>query len=208
MQVQSVITFAAKPGFLENDIRVKPDLDALGALGDVGWYCTRSILWANDFELPQTATALPGTVYNKAGVILSCGAYLDWEDGRVATFLCSFLSNLTMDVLVIGSKGTLRFNDIVIPYEEDKVSYTTGIECTYNDLATGWGVKPSEHIVTTDIPQDALMVKEFCNLVAKIKYEGAEPDNTWPIISRKTQAVLDAVKASIDSGRKPVDIVY
>ncbi|GKB14751.1 hypothetical protein Tco_0848674 [Tanacetum coccineum] len=36
-QMNAVFTFAADPDFLENDIRVKPDLDALGALGDAGW---------------------------------------------------------------------------------------------------------------------------------------------------------------------------
>ncbi|XP_062083007.1 uncharacterized oxidoreductase At4g09670-like [Humulus lupulus] len=39
--VNATFTFAAKSDFLKNDIRVKPDLDALGALGDTGWYCVR-----------------------------------------------------------------------------------------------------------------------------------------------------------------------
>ncbi|CAK9145454.1 unnamed protein product [Ilex paraguariensis] len=62
------------PEFLKNDIRIKLDLDALGALGDTGWYCTRGILWANEYELPKTVTALPEPEYNEACVILSCGA--------------------------------------------------------------------------------------------------------------------------------------
>ncbi|CAK9170416.1 unnamed protein product, partial [Ilex paraguariensis] len=47
------------PEFLKNDIRIKPDFDALGVLDDTGWYCTRAILWANEYELPKTATTLP-----------------------------------------------------------------------------------------------------------------------------------------------------
>ncbi|KAK4390075.1 putative oxidoreductase [Sesamum angolense] len=98
--VLSCFTFAGSKDFLESDIRVKPDLDALGALGDVGWYCIRSILWAADYELPKSVLALRGTVFNSSGVILACSASLHWEDGKTATFHCSFLSNLTMDVTV------------------------------------------------------------------------------------------------------------
>ncbi|EXB57406.1 putative oxidoreductase [Morus notabilis] len=39
--VHSCFSSAADPAFLKNDIRVKPDLDGLGALGDLGWYCIR-----------------------------------------------------------------------------------------------------------------------------------------------------------------------
>jgi predicted dehydrogenase len=81
-----------------------------GVFGDAGWYCIRSILWAVDYELPKTVIALRGPVFNGVGGILSCGASLSWEDGKVATFHCSFLSNLTlMDVTAIGTKGMLTF---------------------------------------------------------------------------------------------------
>ena len=93
LQVHSTFSFAADSDFLNNDIRVKPDLDSLGALGDAGWYCTRSILWAADYELPKTVVAHPKPVTNDAGVILSCGSSLIWEDGRVATFHCSFVAH-------------------------------------------------------------------------------------------------------------------
>lgn len=153
LQIQSCFSFAAGSDFLQNDIRVKPDLDALGALGDVGWYCIRSILWAANFELPKTVTALRGPVLNEVGVILSCGAYLNWEDGKVATFHCSFLSNLTMNVTAIGTKGTLHLQDFVIPFEEEKASFSAGTECWFTDLVTGWVPKPSEHTILTDLPQ-------------------------------------------------------
>ena len=50
------------------DIRVKPELDGLGALGDLGWYCIRGILWAVDYELPESVVALRRPVTNAAGV--------------------------------------------------------------------------------------------------------------------------------------------
>ncbi|OVA08099.1 Oxidoreductase [Macleaya cordata] len=205
--VHSIFTYAGNPDFLKNDIRVKPDLDALGALGDVGWYCIRSILWAADYELPKSVTALRGPILNDSGVILACGSSFQWEDGKVATFQASFLTNLTMDVTAVGTKGTLHLHDFVIPFEETSASFTFASESGFNDLVTGWVPLPSEHVVTTDLPQEAQMVKEFAGLVRSIKESCSKPEKKWPSISRKTQLVLDAVKASIDKGFEPVEIV-
>lgn len=140
---------------------MKPDLDALGAIGDVGWYCIRGILWAADFELPKSVIALRNPVFNKAGVIISCGASLSWEDGKVASFHCSFLSNLTMDLTAVGTKGTLHLHDFIIPFEEKKASFVSAVESGFKELVTGWEPKPSEHTVMTDIPHEALMVNSL-----------------------------------------------
>ncbi|KAI9098502.1 hypothetical protein K1719_025127 [Acacia pycnantha] len=174
-KVHTMFTFGADPDFLKNDIRVKPDLDALGSLGD-------------------------------AGVILSCGASLYWEDGKVATFHCSFLGNLTMDITAIGTKGSLHVHDFVIPYQEKEASFFAVSEAGFNDLVTGWTKEPSKHIVTTELPQEALMVREFSRLVCDIKFKSLKPEKKWPTISRKTQLIVDAVKTSIDKGFEPVQI--
>ncbi|CAL9077270.1 unnamed protein product [Musa acuminata var. zebrina] len=205
--IHSCFSFAGNPAFLQNDIRVKPDLDALGALGDVGWYCIRSILWAADYELPTKAIALQGTVKNEAGVILSCGSSLLWEDGKVATFQCSFMADMIMELIVGGTHGSLRLSDFVIPFEEEKAPFTFGSGLFFNEFVTGWQPLPSTHIVTASLPQEALMVQEFSRLAGSIRDSTGKPDDKWPTISKKTQLVLDAVKASIDQGYRPVDIV-
>ncbi|KAF5809561.1 putative D-xylose 1-dehydrogenase (NADP(+)) [Helianthus annuus] len=67
--VQSTFSYIGEGDFLKNDIRVNPDLDALGALGDTGWYSIRAILWAHDYELPNTVTAFRDPEYNESGVM-------------------------------------------------------------------------------------------------------------------------------------------
>ncbi|XP_054787306.1 uncharacterized oxidoreductase At4g09670-like isoform X2 [Prosopis cineraria] len=205
-KVHVLFTYGADPDFLKNDIRVKPDLDALGSLGDIGWYCIRAILWAANFELPKTVIALRDPQLNEAGVILSCGASLYWEDGKSATFHCSFLSNLTMDITAIGTKGSLHVHDFVIPYQEKEASFFAGSESGFNDLVTAWSSEPSKHIVTTELPQEAQMVREFARLVGDIRFKSLKPEKKWPTISRKTQLVVDAVKASIEKGFEAVHI--
>ncbi|XP_027923421.1 uncharacterized oxidoreductase At4g09670-like [Vigna unguiculata] len=204
--IHSNFTFRANADFLENDIRVKPDLDALGALGDAGWYCLRAILWAANYELPKTVIASRNPEHNQVGVILACGATLYWEDGKAATFYCSFLSNTSTDITALGTKGTLHVHDFVLPYEEKEASFYAATESGVDEGVTKWVPQPSKHVIETEIPQEALMVNELARLVADIKFKNAKPEKKWPTISRKTQLVADAVKASIDRGFEPVQI--
>ncbi|MED6118230.1 hypothetical protein PIB30_000857 [Stylosanthes scabra] len=204
--VRTCFTFAADAYYLNNDIRVKPDLDALGSLGDQGWYCIRAILLAANYDLPNTVIASRHPVLNQQGVILDCGASLYWDDGGVATFHCSFLANLTMDITAIGTKGTLHVHDFVIPHQEKEASFSASTETSFNDLVTGWDIKPRIHTTNTDLPQEALLIREFARLVGEIKYKNSKPDKKWPLISRKTQIVVDAVKASIERGFEPIPI--
>ncbi|CAK9161802.1 unnamed protein product [Ilex paraguariensis] len=205
--VHSIFSYVGGPEFLKDDIRIKPDLDALGALGDTGWYCTRAILWANEYELPKTVTALPEPEYNEAGVILSCGALLRWTDGKTATFYCSFLTNLTMDITALGTNGYLCVHDFVIPFQENGAPFYEASNSRFANLAIGIEPVPSEHAIDTDLPQEALMVQVFANLVAGINEKGASPEKKWPTISRKTQLVIDAVMASIEKDFEPVEVV-
>ncbi|XP_052134934.1 uncharacterized oxidoreductase At4g09670 [Oryza glaberrima] len=204
--INSLFSFRANEEFLQNDIRVKPDLDALGALGDAGWYSIRAILWAVDYELPKTVIALRNPVRNQAGVLLACGATLYWADGKIATFNCSFLTNLTMDMTIVGTNGTLHVTDFVIPYEEKSAAFNMASKSKFAELHIGWDPLPSKHVVSTDLPQEALMVQEFSRLVQNIRDAGGKPEGKWPAITRKTQVVMDAVKTSIDNRFGPVDI--
>ncbi|CAL1356690.1 unnamed protein product [Linum trigynum] len=190
--VHSCLSFPADEWLHKDNIRLNPDLDSLGALGDVGWYCAYSILWAADYELPKTVIATPGAVISEAGVILACGASLRWEDGKSATFHCSFLAKMESSITAVGTKGpTLEVNDYVIPIAEKEASFVAS---------------SSQHVVPTDIPQEACLIRELSRLVGEIKVNGGKPDLTWASRSRKTQRVLDAVKESIDNGFQPVEI--
>lgn len=220
LQVRSNFTYRADSYFLKNDIRMKPDLDGLGNLGDAGWYCIRSILWAADYKLPNTVIANRNPTFNDSGVILSFGASLIWEDGLMATFDCSALSHLSMDLCVSGTNGVLRLNDFLVPLEETSASFTFSTSASFKDptatgwkaagfadLATGWRHPcPSKQVVQMEIPQEARMIVEFSKLVAGVKREHRRPEMKWAAISRKTQLVVDAVKASIENGFTPVDI--
>lgn len=195
------------PEFFENNIRTKADLDGFGALGDAGWYCIGAILWAMNYKLPTTVTALPATIRNDNGVIMSTTVAFYWDqEGTTATFYCSFLSHETMDVSVLGSRGSFHVEDLIIPYEESSASFNFSSGASFADLHIGWNVPEQEVQVHNELPQEALMVQEFSSLVEGIKDSKIKPDKKWGGISRTSQVVLDAVKSSVDSGFKTVYI--
>ncbi|EPS62894.1 hypothetical protein M569_11890 [Genlisea aurea] len=206
--VHSVFTFPLPKQLLETDIRTKPDLDALGALGDQGWYCIGSILWAADYSLPKSVLAIrDAALLNPAGVIMACSASLHWENGNTATFHCSFFASLAMDLSVVGTAGSLHLHDFIIPFEESKASYSTSANAGFKDLGTGWDPCPSEHVVFTELPQEVVMVSEFARLVGNVKSGGCGPEKKWAVLSRKTQLVIDAVKSSVEKGYEAVEVV-
>jgi predicted dehydrogenase len=192
--------------FLENNIRVKPELDALGALGDLAWYCIGASLWAKGYKLPTTVTALPDVTRNSAGVILSITASLLWDkpNQTVANIHCSFLSHTSMDLAICGSNGSMHLKDFIIPYNETSAKFDFTFGAKFVDLHIGWNVRPEEVHVANKLPQEALMVQEFSRLVASIRDCGSHPSSKWPEISRKTQLVVDAVNKSLELGCKPV----
>ncbi|KAM6595573.1 hypothetical protein CsatA_006097 [Cannabis sativa] len=202
------INFIYSTEFLESNIRVKPDLDGLGALGDLGWYCIGALLWGKDYQLPTTVQAVDVTT-NCTGVILSFTAAFHWDissNNSAATIHCSFFSNTSMDLTISGSNATIHTNDFIIPYQEDSASFELSCGAMFVDLHIGWNAVPEEVRVDCELPQEALMVEEFSRLVRGVVYDGVQPNCKWPEISRKTQLVLDGVKRSIDSGCKLVQL--
>ncbi|KAF5737906.1 hypothetical protein HS088_TW13G00797 [Tripterygium wilfordii] len=205
--IHSTSTISSSSEFLENDVRVKPDMDSLGALGDLGWYCIGAILWAKDYHIPTSVTALPDIVKNSAGVILSFTASFHYNQEDKTTFAtidCSFLSHTSMDLAISGSNGSLYLHDYIIPFQENSASFEFTLGAKLVELHIGWNVTPEKVEVVNELPQEALMVQELARIVQNIKNSGGHPEAKWPEISRKTQLVLDAVKRSIDLGCKTV----
>ncbi|KAI8015731.1 putative oxidoreductase [Camellia lanceoleosa] len=102
--------------------------------------------------------------------------------------------------------GNLRIHDFVIPFQENVGQFYTASKSTFAQLSLGCGPIPSEHAVTTDLPQEALMVSVFAGLISSIERNDSKPEKKWPAISRKTQLVLDAVISSIQKGFQPVEV--
>ncbi|GMP80096.1 hypothetical protein CsSME_00035331 [Camellia sinensis var. sinensis] len=97
-----------------------------------------------------------------------------------------------MDLTATGTEGNLHVVNFVRPLigESEAKFYAAS----------------DEHTVTTDLPQDALMVTELACLVKGIRGNDLKPEKKWPAMCRKTQLVVDAVRASIQRGFEAVEV--
>ncbi|GKB75477.1 hypothetical protein Tco_0942372 [Tanacetum coccineum] len=111
-----------------------------------------------------------------------------------------------MDIIATGTKGTLRVHDFIVPFNARVGPYFAVSDSKW--IGLGCEPKPSEFRIPTVLPQEVLMVEEFARLIGGIFSGKAKPEKKWLMISRKTQAIIDAVVASIKKGYEPVEVVY
>ncbi|GKB94739.1 hypothetical protein Tco_0980876, partial [Tanacetum coccineum] len=97
-------------------------------------------------------------------------------------------SNLSMDITALGTKGNFHVHDFVIPFNEKVGSFYGVANSRWVELSLGCFPEPSEFKISTDLPQEALMVQEFAQLVEEICNSVAKPEKKWSI-----QVVIDAL---------------
>ena len=161
------------------ELRLRPDLGG-GALGDLGWYCVRAILWAiEDMPLRIQASA---RCFN--GVDLNLSATMWFDGDRMASFDCGYDMATRKWFEVAGTDGSMVCDDFVGPTDASRMRF--------------WIHSPPaaslEHQCATPI-QEQCMVERFCDIVHSGKL-----DESWPAISLKNQRVCDAIMASARSG--------
>lgn len=205
--VTATFFFRASAEFLRSDVRVQPGLDPAGALGDVGWYCVRAMLWAYDWAPPLSVTAHPGAVYNDAGVPMHMAATVLFPGGRRGTLQCGFDSALTQQVLVSGTLGTVQLHDFVVPRHELRCAFTVTGDHRLREHETYDDTRRDEVTVHLDMPQEAHMWETFAGLVQRCQ-AGGQPDPFWPRATELTQRVLFAVDQSARDGCRTVELSW
>lgn len=91
-RLNSSFHFYGNPDFYESNIRVKKDMDALGCIGDLGWYCVRAFISL----LGRDPVSCSAFAHKRSadGVITSCTGTLFFDDGVFAAFDCGFDAHL------------------------------------------------------------------------------------------------------------------
>lgn len=202
--VESAFCFAAPDGF-ESNIRLKRDCDPLGALGDVGWYCIRAILWAFNYEEPEAIVAAPGSEHNSEGVPLHMGATLLFSGGRRAHFDCGFDRALTQRFEICGTEGAITVDDFVIPHAEEQCSYILSTEHGFKDYDTWDATKRTTFTAMLQVPQEVHMWEAFAECIRKVQAGGSDAQH-WARIAALTQKVVCAVERSAKDGCAAVKI--
>ena len=164
----------------KTNIRLNPQLEPYGAIGDTGWYNMRAVVE----YLPDDAEMVSADAYLRrdqdSGAVVAGSGILTFSDGTTSTFHCGFDSGgMVMDLRIAGSQGVIKMDDFLSQRRTDHAGvYRYG---------TGWGSSEEIEIPSTKTAA-TLMFEDFAVMTLdKATFEASVR------ASERTQRLLDAV---------------
>jgi len=208
-RIATQFSFFGGAEFEAQNIRAKNDLEPLGCLGDLGWYCLRFMLWVTHWTLPDRVTAriLSPAEAGPADVPLEFSAEIQFPGGVSANMYCSFLTENQEWVNVSGEAGYVQVDDFVLPFHGPELAFHSGnhvfdqIGCNFHMREHSRRFAVAEYSDSEANAQEANLFRNFAALVLS-----GEPDYQWAEIALATQKVLDACLRSARNGSQPVGV--
>lgn len=165
-----------------DNIRMNPELEPYGAIGDAAWYNMRAAV-----EYTAPGVKLTGVdAYlrrNKKGdAVIGGGGVIAFDDGSTTTWNCGFDAGaVSMDLRISGTGGQFGLRDFVINEGNGPAEYEF--------RKGGFGSGTSERIgVPAAKPAAALMFENFATMVGN-----ADRFEASVLASERTQEWLDAI---------------
>lgn len=210
-RVTSAFSFYAAPEFFTGNIRTHADLEPLGCLGDLGWYCLRFSLWAKQWKMPEQVT---GRIHaevrrpdSSSSVPTEFSGELFFADGTSAGFFCSFLTGIHQWVNVAGTHGYVEMDDFALPFAGEKLEFRVR-DAAFRVKGCDFRMEPSvrnfsvaEHAHGHVTSQETRLFRNFAELV-----KTGTRDEHWPEIAFKTQIVTNACLESARCNSQPIPI--
>jgi predicted dehydrogenase len=196
-RITSAFTFGSTPEFFDSNIRAHSNLEPLGCLGDLGWYCIRFTLWAMDWQMPQKVIGRIVSQFSRRGsampVPTDFSGELVFEDEVSAGFYCSFIAANQQWAKISGDRGYLELEDFVLPFHGSELRFQ--VQKTEFHVA-GCDFKMEPHTRSFAVPEyshghpSAQESNLFRNFSSQVLSGSLNPQ--WPEIALKTQQVVCA----------------
>ncbi len=196
-RIDTNFCFHADQHFLASNIRADMELEPLGCLGDLGWYCIRLILWALNWQLPLNVSGqILRTTTTKAdplGVPLEFLGELRFQNNVTTGFYCSFVTAPQQWFVISGTRQTIQASDYVLPRQGNEVAFWT---CQDNYEVRECSFIMEQHRQRYAVEEDASggpnaqesqMFQHFADLACS-----GQRDWRWSEMSLLTQQVMDA----------------
>jgi predicted dehydrogenase len=138
-----------------DNIRLRPDQEPYGAIGDAGWYNMRAAVefLSPDVELVDASAYLRR--HGKTRAAISGSGVITFSDGSTTTWNCGFESGaLIMDLRISAAGGIIKFDDFVLndPQRDARYDYL---------VAAFGGGDSAQFEVPAAKPAAALMFEDF-----------------------------------------------
>ena len=171
------------------NIRYNPDLEPMGAIGDVGWYNMRAIAeyLSPDPGIRSVESFVRRDPETRAAV--GGSGVVQFEDGSTSTWNCGFDSGAVMtDLRISGANGVITLNDF--PSNDADGS------AAYRHHRGGWGSVTTETIrLSSALTSRELMFEDFAAMTVDERLRERSIAD-----SLRTQRLLDAVwKSALDN---------
>ncbi|MEJ2385588.1 MAG: Gfo/Idh/MocA family oxidoreductase [Xanthomonadales bacterium] len=158
-----------------SNIRLRPDLEPYGAIGDAGWYNMRAAVefLPDDVKLVASDAWLQREPVNNA--VVSGSGVMRFNDGSASTWNCAFISGTwVQDLRITGPDGVLWIDDFVGARGDERYRVRRGRDT--EEIAIPF----SKHQATSMFEDFTKMVHDPAMFEASVR------------ASERTQAWLDA----------------
>lgn len=163
-----------------SNIRLNPQLEPYGAIGDAGWYNMRAAVeyTAAGIEIASVDAYLRR--HKETGAVVSASGVIVFNDGSTTTWNCGFESGAGIqDLRISGNKGVIKLDNFLSQRRSDNAGVY--------EHRSGW--RDSEQVeIPAAKPGSALMFEDFAAMVADSELFEASVR-----ASERTQLWLDAV---------------
>ena len=202
-RITSAFSFYGAKEFFASNIRAQSELEPLGCLGDLGWYCIRLALWVMNWQMPVQVTGRllsEGRGANSPSAVpTEFSGELLFEGGVSAGFYCSFVTTLEQWAIISGTHGYAQIPDFVLPF--------TGKELAFEIRKSDYQIRGCDFQMQTDHQEVALpewshghttAQETNCYRAFADQARSGRLTETWPEAALKTQKVTCAC---LDSAR-------
>ena len=166
-----------------SNIRLRPDLEPMGAIGDAGWYNMRA---AVEYLSPGiNIDTVSGHIqrHPETGAAITGGGVISFDDGATTTWNCGFDSGaVVMDLRITGAGGVISLGDFLSQNRDGSADYRF--------RKGGWGPGATDETVNvpSDKPGAVLMFEDFAAMI-----DNQEMFERSVRASETTQRWLDAI---------------
>jgi len=196
-RMASAFSFPGSPEFFAENIRLHSELEPLGCLGDLGWYCIRFFLWTMNWQMPIRASGRMlsegGQPGSPAKVPTAFSGELLFEGGVSAAFYCSFITHHEQWAIVSGANGLLQLSDFVLPFVGEGAEFQIR-KSDYVVKGCDFRMDTSQKIIS--VPEwshghpNAQEVNCFRNFAEQV--QSGTLSESWPEAALTTQKVMCA----------------
>ena len=163
------------------NIRFSPELEPMGAIGDLGWYCMRAIAEYLPRDLALSETSAFVRRDEATGTAMAGAGVMRFADGATSTFNCAYDAGAVFTTLrLTGANGVITMNDFPANNADGSADYL--------HYTGGFGALESEQVRTpSTFTSRELMFQDFAAMTTDSDLRARSAADTL-----RTQRLLDA----------------